>query len=99
MNYRRLRLEKTIREELGRLIRRYVEVPHALITVTEVEVNEKLEEATIHASVLPSEAGGAALKALEEAEGKLRRELAKKIRIFSLPKFRFVVDREPEKTG
>jgi len=82
-----------IREELSKMILREVELS-ALATITEVEVDKKLEGARVKVSVLPSTAAAEeqVLDALEQKAGYLQHLLLKKINIKPMPRIVFVID-------
>ena len=93
MNFRSERVSKLIREELSKIIIREVEFPDALVTITTVEVDKKLERAKVSVSVIPSSAGDAALAELEKHTGHLQYLLMKKINIKPMPRILFSIDR------
>jgi ribosome-binding factor A len=96
MNHRPERVSSLIQEELSRIILREVElpVPGALATITDVEVDKKLEGAKVEVSVIPSDAETekAVLGALDAAAGELQYLLMKKINIKPMPRIRFALD-------
>ena len=97
MNYRPQRVSSLIQEELGKLLVRDVEFPEGvLVTITGVDVGDKLEYAKVWLSVLPSDAGEAALKIAEKARNELQYRLMKKINIKPMPRIIFELDRGPE---
>jgi len=91
MNFRSERVGKLIREELSKMILREVELS-ALATITEVEVDKKLEGARVKVSVLPATGEKAVLAALEQKAGYLQHLLLKKINIKPMPRIFFVID-------
>jgi ribosome-binding factor A len=96
MNFRSERVGKLIREKLAKIIIREVEFDNALVTITSVEVDKKLEHAKVNVSVIPSAAGEAALKELTKRAGSLQFLLMKKINIKPMPRIAFALDRGPE---
>ena len=96
MNYRPLRVGKLIREELAILVEKEIELDGALATITEVEVDKKLEHAKVRVSVIPEEKGEAALKVFKEVQPHLQYLLMKKMRIKPMPRIEFYLDRGPE---
>ncbi|MEK7077132.1 MAG: 30S ribosome-binding factor RbfA [Patescibacteria group bacterium] len=96
MDHRPERVGKLIREELSLIILKELEFPGALLTITEVEVNSKLEHAVVRVSVIPSERAEEALNKLQESRGRLQHLLFKKINIRPMPKIDFRIDRGPE---
>ena len=81
-----------IRSELAKIIVREMEFGNALVTVTDVEVDKKLEHAKVRVSVIPSAAGPGALAALVKAAGHLQHLLMKKMNIKPMPRIAFALD-------
>jgi ribosome-binding factor A len=96
MNFRSERVSKLIREELAKMIVRELEFPGALVTITEVEVDKKLEHAKVEVSVIPSSFGKGALEQLVENAGRFQHLLLKKINIKPMPRISFALDHGPE---
>lgn len=96
MNYRPLRVGKLIREELGALIQRNLEFPGALVTITEVDVDKKLDHAKVLVSVIPSEKSEEALGELAKHRDELQYHLLRKINIKPMPYLQFTIDHGPE---
>ncbi len=91
MNYRPERVQSLIQEELGKLLLREVEFP-ALVTITSVEVNKKLDIARVKLSAMPSSFNEEVLSIAEKFQRKLQHFLMKKINIKPMPKIRFEID-------
>ncbi len=95
--FRAERVGKLLREELAKIIEREIEfAPGVLVTVTEAEVDKKLEHARVKVGVIPSSAGGASLKALTASAGRLQFLATKKLNIKPMPRIVFVLDRGTE---
>ncbi|HEX4104542.1 MAG TPA: ribosome-binding factor A [Candidatus Paceibacterota bacterium] len=94
--FRSERVQKVIREELAKIILREFEFPDALVTITEVEVDKKLERARVLVSVLPAAGSEEALAALEKRAGHLQHLLNVKMNIRPMPRIAFSLDRGPE---
>lgn len=95
MNHRPERVGKLIREELANLILREIEFPAGMFaTITEVEVDRKLERAKVEVSVIPSDGNAekAVLETLVRAAGDLQYQLMKKINIKPMPRIYFAID-------
>ena len=75
---------------------RELEFAGALVTITGVEADKKLDHATIRVSVIPSERAEAAMQQLEHTAGHLQHLLMKKINIKPMPRIVFELDRGPE---
>lgn len=96
MNFRSERVSKLIREQLSEIIVREMEFPDTLVTITEVDVDKKLEGAKVKLSVIPSSASEHALHELGSAAGHLQHLLMKKINIKPMPRIRFEIDHGTE---
>lgn len=96
MKYRPLRLANLIRDELGAILLRDFEFPGALVTVTEVNIDSKLERALVKVSVIPSEKVEQALLKLTHARNTLQRALVRKVNVKPMPLIEFQIDRGPE---
>jgi ribosome-binding factor A len=94
--FRSQRVEKLIRDELGKIMTRELEFNGALVTITEVSVDKKLGRAKVKVSVIPSEASNVALTELGRVAGYLQYLLMKKINIKPMPRIYFELDRGPE---
>ncbi|HEY4475329.1 MAG TPA: ribosome-binding factor A [Candidatus Paceibacterota bacterium] len=94
--YRSDRVSSLIEKELGMLLIKEIETPGALITITAVEVQRKMERAVVKFSVIPSEKAPEVLKILGKAAGRLQFMLSRKLNIKPMPKIVFEIDRGPE---
>ena len=99
MNYRNLRVANLIRDELSAIILRELEFPGALVTLTDVKIDKKLELATIKASVLPAQKEKEALQTLANEQGRLQHLLSRKLNIKPMPRIRFELDPGPAKAA
>jgi len=93
MLHRVERLGALIRDELSAEILRTVELTGMLVTLTDVELTQKLDTARVHVSVLPESAEPAALKKLSKARWALTHHLMKRLRIRKVPELIFQLDR------
>lgn len=96
MNYRPLRVGKLIKQELSKIILREIEFPGSLVTITDVEVDKKLENAKVMVSILPSSSAKEIFEKLKRGAGKLQHLLLKKINIKPMPRISFQIDHGPE---
>jgi ribosome-binding factor A len=90
--FRPQRVEKLIREELSKIIARDYYFPGALATITEVQVDKKMDHAKAMISVLPAHAAESVLHALNKDIGQLQHMLLKKINIKPMPRIAFAID-------
>lgn len=93
MNYRDERLASQIRDELSTVILREMEFPGAMPTITDVELTQKRDAATVHVSVIPDEQADHVVARLNGARGMLRHLLIKPIPIRVVPELVFKADR------
>jgi ribosome-binding factor A len=98
MSRRTDRVNDLIRAEMSDLLLREVRDPRVrLATVTEVEVTQDLQRATVKISVLGDEQRRLeTIEALQHARGFLRRELARRLRLRHTPELEFQLDRGAE---
>jgi ribosome-binding factor A len=92
MNFRQERVGKLIREHLSEMIMRELELP-ALVTITEVEIDKKLDGARVKLSVIPSNEADNVLAILKASARHLQYLLLRKINIKPMPRIMFEVDR------
>ncbi|OGY62865.1 MAG: ribosome-binding factor A [Candidatus Harrisonbacteria bacterium RIFCSPHIGHO2_01_FULL_44_13] len=97
--FRAQRVSSLIRDELNKLLLRYVEIPEALTTITDVAVSKDLDRAVVKFSVLPSEKAERVLKILNKARGNLQYRLLRKINIKPMPQIAFEIDYGPTKAA
>ena len=92
MNFRSERVGKLIREELSKMILREVELP-ALATITEVEVDKKLDGARVKVSVIPASRRRKRCSASwQSTPGHFQYLLLRKINIKPMPRIFFEID-------
>jgi ribosome-binding factor A len=96
MHHRQERLGKLIREQLSDIMLRDLAFGGAVVTIISVTVTDKLDYARVKVSVWPSEKSSEALKTLQTARRDLQYALMKKIRIKTLPRVGFELDRGSE---
>lgn len=82
-----------MREELSTAILRNLEFPGTLVTITEVELSQKQDTATIHVSIIPEAKEAKTVKALARARGMLAHTLLKRLKIRVVPELVFKLDR------
>ena len=92
MNHRPLRVQSLIQRYLGELLVREFDARGALVTITSVEIDKKLEHAKVYVSVLPESQERATLEDLRDAQGTLQHTLLKKLNIKPLPRIAFELD-------
>ena len=92
------RVKEQIMRELAELVRTGLKDPRAgFITINEVEVTRDYSHATVFYPVLNQDAREITEEVLEHARGHLRSELAKRIKLFKIPKLHFKYDESLER--
>ncbi len=94
MSFRPERLAEAIKKEISSLLREELKDPRiGFVSITSVEVTKDLRYATVFASVFgePAEQK-VTFKALQNAQGFIRGELAKRIRLRYTPEITFKLD-------
>jgi len=94
MSYRPERLAEAIKKEISEMLREELKDPRiGFVTITSVEVSKDLRYATVYASVLGSaKEQKSTIEALSKAQGYIRSELGKRIRLRFTPEIRFELD-------
>lgn len=92
--YRQQRLADELRAELSRLVLREMKDPRVgFATLTEVRLSSDLRHARVYVSVMGDEEDKEeTLAALERAEGFLRGQLGRRMRLRHVPELDFVLD-------
>ena len=93
------RINGEVRKELAEIIRSSIKDPriHPLTSVTEVEVAPDLKTCRAYISVLgDDEALKSTIEGLKNAEGYIRRELARTVNLRNTPEIRFIPDQSIE---
>jgi ribosome-binding factor A len=98
MKGRSARVEDLLRAELARILLRNVKDPRlGMVTVSYLRVSADLSHAEVGISALGSESDReASLRTLVRAQGYVRRELARNIRLRRVPELSFKLDRGAE---
>ena len=96
MQFRDERISSQIRDELSTAILREIELPGAIMTITEVELTQKRDAATVYISVMPEAKEQKVLKILIGAQGMLRHRLLKRLKIKVIPDLYFKLDNGPK---
>lgn len=94
-----IRINGEVQKELSRIIREDLKDPriHPMTSVMEVEVAPDLKTCKAYISVLGSEEEAkATVQGLKQAEGYIRRELARTVNLRNTPQIRFLLDQSTE---
>src|SRR5690554_5820103 len=97
-NVRANRVAEQIKKELGEIISQKIKDPRVgFVTVTDVEVTNDLQQATVYVSVLGNaEEKEETLVGLSKAKGFIRSEIGKRIRLRKTPEIEFQFDEANE---
>ncbi len=100
MSQRTEQVASVIKQRLGELISREVELPlDHLATITRVEVTPDLKEANVFISVLPFDSSEEILGLLNEQRGRLQKMLHEDMTMKFSPKLNLLQDTQPEQAS
>ena len=92
------RLGDLIQREVSELIRLELRDPRVgMITITSVDVSPDITHAKIFFTVLEKEKLPETLEGLKRSAGFLRSQLAKRVKMYTIPELRFVYDETVER--
>ncbi len=97
--FRKERLSSLIQEKLAWMIEREVEVPNALLTITEVNITDKLESAEVKISAFPSDKKIEAMKLLIKMTPSIQFKLSRILNIRPMPVIHFKYDEGPNRAA
>lgn len=95
MNFRSLRVKNLIQTELSKIFTKDIEFG-AFVTIGDIEVDSKLEEAVVKVSVIPEEKGKEVFDFLEKERKSLQFKLLRKMNIKPMPRLKFGLIRGEE---
>ena len=94
MNQRILKVNKLIKQEVGKIILIEADFPRDIIlTITKVKTSKDLRYADIFESVLPSDKEIEIMELLKEDIYFIQQKLNKKLQMKPLPRIKFVIDK------
>ena len=93
MSKRCQQVASELQNQLSEIINKGIELPlNSLVTITKVEISPDLKIAKIFISVLPENQQGSALDHLIRSTSLIRKNLKPKIKFYTLPQLRFLID-------
>lgn len=95
--HRNLKIASLIEHELSQLLVREIEIPGAVLTVTDVIVAEDLLHAKVKIAIIPYDKEIEVYEELNRSRSRLEHIIFKKINIRPFPKFEFLIDSPEEK--
>jgi ribosome-binding factor A len=95
---RRQQVGSILREELSGIIQRELKDPRlGFVSILRVDISPDMSFARVYVSVFGSqEEQEATIEALEHASGFIRRQLAPRLTLRTIPRLRFILDRSME---
>ncbi len=90
-----VRISEELKREVSQIIQTEVKDPRLppFVSVTDIDVTKDLKHAKAYVSIMgTAEEKAEAIKALQHAQGFIRREVGKRIRLHSTPEFHFHLD-------
>lgn len=95
--FKKDKFEERLLNDINSLLRMTIRDPRLqFVSITKVEMSPDYSYATCHWDTFNSGTRGDAKKALEEAKGKIRSELAKTMEVRHVPSLTFVYDNQFE---
>ncbi|MSS77239.1 30S ribosome-binding factor RbfA [Anaerococcus sp. WCA-380-WT-2B] len=99
---RSLKISSQMQKELSKILAEDINDPrlseNVIVSITEVEVTNDLSFADIYVSVLGDESKKeSVIEAFEDAKGFIKRLIGERMRLRSMPKFRFKYDNSIER--
>jgi len=99
MSWRLERLNEVIRRELGTIVAREVDMKRVFITFTRITVSSDIHYADLYFVTVPDDAGGKALKQLNQNIFSIQQSLNKRLHMRPVPKIRFHIDSEEKEAA
>lgn len=92
MSDRLKKLNDLLRDEVGKILKKELELNGVLVTVVRAEISPTLEHATIWVSAFPESRGEQALREINRNIYSLQQMLNKRLIMRPVPKIRFEID-------
>ena len=97
MNQRILKVNKLIKQEVGKIILTEADFPRDIIlTITKVKTSKDLRYADVFVSVLPTDKEVEIIELLKEEIYFIQQKLNQKLYMKPLPRIKFVIDKSGE---
>ncbi len=97
MTERILKINKLIKQEVGKLLLQEVDFPKStIVTISRVETSSDLLQTRISLNIFPQESSALVLKILANRIFRLQQMLNRKLRIKKVPKIKFEIDKAEE---
>ena len=94
MSKRCEQVSSELQHQISEILNKDLEIPpDFLVTITKIEISPDLKIAKIFISVLPENNQNQALKYLNKNVNFIRRKLKPKIKFYTLPQLRFLIDK------
>lgn len=87
------RVNELIRQQLGDIILREIELPdESFVTISDVQTAPDLSSATVLVTVVPEDGARTIIAGLQSKAGRLQHELNARVKLRKIPKLKFVHD-------
>jgi ribosome-binding factor A len=96
VNFRPERVGKLISNELSKLLQKELEFDGALVTITHVDIDKKIDQASVGVSVIPKEKELDVINTLSNSAGQLQHKLKHHLNIKPMPHLIFRIDNGSE---
>ena len=93
MSERIKKLNDLLRDEVGKILKKELELNDALVTVVRADISPTLEHATVWISVFPESKEKLALTEINRQIYRLQQILNKRLTMHPVPKIRFEIDK------
>lgn len=96
-SHRIAQVNELLRQELSQLVERVLELPpNVMLTIKRVEATRDLSSAKVWVSILPIAEQDAALTLLKDQLPDIQQQVARRVRLQTMPKLRLRVDQSEE---
>lgn len=85
-------VNELLHQNLAEIINEEISIENGLITLSYVDCSADLKSARVAVSALPENLAGTALERLRNHSGQIAATLSQKIRIKSIPRFKWIFD-------
>lgn len=93
MTERIFKVNELLKEELGAIVLRELDVPEgAIVTLTRVDAAPNLQQAKVYISVMPEEKAKEVLKTLQKEVYEIQQQLNKRLNMRPVPRIEWVLE-------
>ena len=88
-NNRISRVNQLLKEEIGRILLKEIDLAEGLITITRVETSSNLQETRVYISVMPADQIDRVFRDLDREIYNIQQNLNKRLKMRPVPKIKF----------